>query len=133
MLYPSLAQQMAPAAADCRCLTCIEPKQASDWLSLAVGAVPCSGALLILLYGAANQLLWPSIAMVMAISVGMAVTLAWIGSLALMGRNYAERQADHRLSKGLYRRLHRWLKPVGAGCVLLIGLGLFSFTLASGR
>ena len=135
VLYPSLTQQVASpetSTADCACLTCIEPKQASDWLSLAIGSVPCSGALLILLYGSANQLLWPSIAMVVAISVGMAITLAWIGALALMSRNYANRQADKRFGNWSYRRLHRWLKFAGSGCVLLIGLGLFSVTLASG-
>ncbi|NEP60670.1 MAG: transporter, partial [Symploca sp. SIO2G7] len=117
---------------NCRCITCVEPKRASDWLSLAIGSVPCSGALLILLYGAANNLLWASIAMVTAISVGMAITLSWIGALALMGRNYADRQADNRLGERSYGRLHQWLKFAGACCVLLLGLSLFVVTLTSG-
>ncbi|MEM8615089.1 MAG: DUF3299 domain-containing protein [Cyanobacteria bacterium P01_H01_bin.105] len=134
MLYPSLSQQVVspPAPVACSCLTCIEPKQASEWLSLAIGSVPCTGALLILLYGAANQLLWPSIMMVIAISVGMAITLAWIGTLALMGRNYAESRADQRLGKGRYRYWQQWLRVAGASCVLLLGLGLFTLTLMAG-
>lgn len=137
VLYPDLTQQvMASAetsladAADCGCLSCVDPKRASDWLSLAVGSVPCSGALLILLYGAANNLLWPSIVMVIAISLGMAITLAWIGTLALMGRNYVDRKAQ--LGEQRYRRWHQWLKFAGSGCVLLLGLGLFGITLVSG-
>ncbi|MEM9266972.1 MAG: DUF3299 domain-containing protein [Cyanobacteria bacterium P01_F01_bin.13] len=130
VLYPNLTQQVrasAPPADTCGCLTCVEPKQMSDWLSLAIGSVPCSGALLILLYGSANNLLWPSIAMVVAISLGMAITLAWIGTLALMGRNYAERRVQ--LKPG---RWQQWLKFAGASCVLLLGLGLFGLTLVFG-
>ncbi|MEM8810578.1 MAG: hypothetical protein AAGF01_31590 [Cyanobacteria bacterium P01_G01_bin.38] len=57
ILYPALSQQVLdpqpapeplgqlrpyPAAAiDCGCLSCGEPKQAEDRLSLAIGAVPC--------------------------------------------------------------------------------------------
>ena len=137
VLYPNLTQQVVeaqrlPPDVDCSCLTCIEPRRMSDWLSLAIGSVPCSGALLILLYGSANKLLWPSIAMVVAISVGMAITLAYIGILALMGRNYAVRQVDQRLGTWRYRHLHQWLKLAGACSVLLLGVGLFGVTLASG-
>ena len=141
VLYPDLTKQVMAStdrsmsdafAVDCGCLTCVEPKRASDWLSLAVGSVPCSGALLILLYGAANNLLWPSIVMVIAISLGMAITLAWIGTLALMGRNYVDRKADNRLDEQRYHRWHQWLKFAGSGCVLLLGLGLFGITLVSG-
>ncbi|MEO1592189.1 MAG: DUF3299 domain-containing protein, partial [Cyanobacteria bacterium J06632_22] len=113
VMYPSLVQQVESSfAADCGCLTCVEPKQMKDWLSLAIGSVPCSGALLILLYGAANDVLWPSVAMVMAISVGMAITLAWIGGLALMGRNYAERKLGRkdRFGTQRYDRLQRWVR-----------------------
>lgn len=136
-LYPTLEQQVLAQAESrktrvCSCLTCVEPQGASDWLSLAVGSVPCSGALLILLYGSANQLLWPSIVLVMAISAGMAITLAWIGILALMGRQYTDRRLGHRLGQGQYYRLHQWLKFAGACGVLGLGLGLLGVTLASG-
>ena len=134
VLYPDLTQQVRPSSetipaqtSECGCLTCIEPRRLSDWLSLAVGSVPCSGALLILLYGAANRLLWPSVAMVMAISVGMAITLSCIGILALMGRNYAEHQTDHRA-----KTWQQWLKIAGSSSVLLLGVCLFGVTLVSG-
>lgn len=140
VMYPSLAQQVdVRSEVDCGCLTCVEPKRASDWLSLAIGSVPCSGALLILLYGAANDWLWPSVVMVIAISVGMAMTLGWIGGLALMGRHYVDRRADRRVARGgrfgarQYARLQRWVRFAGAGCVLGLGLGLFGLTLIAGN
>ena len=134
VLYPDLTRQVvtpsetAPAkVSECGCFSCVEPRRVSDWLSLAIGSVPCSGALLILLYGAANRLLWLSIAMVMAISVGMALTLSCIGILALMGRNYADQQTDHRA-----RTWRRWLKIAGSSSVLLLGVCLLGVTLVSG-
>lgn len=132
MLYPRLMQQMqSPDIENCGCLTCVEPKRASDWLSLAIGSVPCSGALLILLYGTANDWLWPSVVMVIAISVGMAITLAWIGGLALVGRHYADRRIARGRKFGArhYDHLQRWVRFAGAGCVL--ALGLFGLTLVA--
>ena len=108
----------------CRCLSCGEPKRAGDWLSLAIGAAPCSGALLILFYGLANNLLWPSVAMVVSISLGMAVTLAWIGMMAIFDRHYA----DCYLGRQLSPRTYQIVKIAGASCVFLIGLGLFGVT-----
>lgn len=147
ILYPSLTQQalqpklssqtltqpashlVSADSADCLCITCKEPKRAGDWLSVAVGAVPCSGALLILFYGLANDLLWPSIAMVIAISLGMAITLAWIGMMAILGRQYTSRRLGQRWQPS--PRMHQVTKIIGASLVSLIGLGLFSMTLAT--
>ncbi|MEO1404205.1 MAG: DUF3299 domain-containing protein [Cyanobacteria bacterium J06635_1] len=143
ILYPDLSRQVldpqpAPeppgqlrphrsAAIDCGCLSCGEPKRAGDWLSLAIGTVPCSGALLILFYGLANNLLWPSVAMVVAISLGMATTLAWIGMMAIFSRQYADRYLGRQPSPKTYQII----KIAGAGCVSLIGLGLFGITLVA--
>ncbi len=136
VLSPSLTQQVLTSTSrgqsstlQCQCISC-DDNSLGGWLSLAVGAVPCSGALLVLLYGLANNLMWPSILMVIAISMGMAVTLGWIGSMAIIGRKYAE----HRLRQNhqRYQRLTQWVRILGASCVLFIGLGLFGFTLVSG-
>jgi len=78
-LYPRLSQAMlaVPSAKTssiyetewgCRCLNCFSTTKTGGWLSLAIGAVPCSGALIVLLYGLANNMLWISIALVVAIS-----------------------------------------------------------------
>ena len=137
VLSPSLAQQVLTSSPSreqsstfqCQCISC-DDNRLGGWLSLAVGAVPCSGALLVLFYGLANDLMWPSIFMVIAISTGMAITLGWIGSMAIIGRKYAERRLEQ--SHQRYQRLSHWARVLGAGCVLLIGLGVFGFTLISG-
>ena len=148
LLYPSLSQQVLkleappatnahPLSADCRCLACDDSETAGGWLSLAVGAVPCSGALLVLLYGLANDLLWPSVAMVIAISVGMALTLSWIGMTAIMGNRWGQRFAEKRFANRP-RNTSRLKRPfslttigrlVGASCVCLLGVSLFCLTL----
>lgn len=146
MLYPSLSQQISTTAepsavAACNCLSCDDRQGIGGWLSLAVGAVPCSGALLVLLYGLANDLLWQSVAMVVSISVGMACTLGWIGVIAIFGNRYGHQLAAQRQqrSPGKKRRrnfrfsLTQVSQIIGASCVSLLGIGLFSLTLLTGR
>ena len=102
-------------------------KQASGLLSMAIGAVPCTGALMILLYGLANDLLFKSVLMVFAISLGMAITLSAIGIAAILGR----RMIEIRLQKNdtHQQRFLTGLSMAGATCVLLIGVSLFVHTL----
>jgi nickel/cobalt transporter (NicO) family protein len=150
LLYPSLTEQIqansTPSTPSndsnpnrlpvwrhlgaCSCLACDEDSSTGGWLSLAIGAVPCSGALLILLYGLANNMVWISITMVLAISLGMAVTLSAIGIAAIWGRNLA----DRRFAPNSVRleRLTRWVRIAGTGIVCAIGVTLFSVTLFSG-
>ncbi|MGP1387826.1 MAG: HoxN/HupN/NixA family nickel/cobalt transporter [Thainema sp.] len=115
----------------CRCFSCDRRPGTAGWLSLAVGAVPCSGALLIMLYGLANDLVWPAMLMVLAISLGMGVTLSAIGLTALWGRAYLSRRMD-RAAQWRYP-LFQLLNIVGAGGILLVGLLLFLSTLSGGR
>ncbi|MEM9136740.1 MAG: DUF3299 domain-containing protein [Cyanobacteria bacterium P01_F01_bin.42] len=140
VLYPSLSQQISSsgnlAAAACGCLDCGNGRE-GGWLALAIGAVPCSGALLVLLYGLANNLLWPSVAMVISISGGMAVTLGWIGAMAIIGNRYGQKLTvrRQRTSPGVIKRpgLHVSLaqsgQVIGASFVSLLGMGLFFLTL----
>jgi ABC-type nickel/cobalt efflux system permease component RcnA len=146
LLYPSLSQQISEAnqleanqPPGCGCLTC--DQRQSGWLAMAVGAVPCSGALLVLLYGLANDLLWPSVAMVVSISVGMACTLAWIGAIAIMGNRYGHQFAARYgeklpklFGKGQSRfSLAQTGQIIGASAVSLLGMGLFLLTLITSR
>ncbi|MGF1491424.1 MAG: DUF3299 domain-containing protein [Microcoleaceae cyanobacterium] len=110
----------------CNCVSCIEPGKNGGWLSLAIGAVPCTGAILVMVYGLANNLLWPSIIMVMAISLGMAVTLSTIGVLAILGRQAANDYFGENPQQ--HQRLTAILQIAGACCVLVIGLVLFGTT-----
>jgi ABC-type nickel/cobalt efflux system permease component RcnA len=58
-------------------------------LSLAIGLVPCSGAVLILVYALANGIVVAGVLMTLAIAVGMGLTLAALG----IGSVYARRAA----------------------------------------
>jgi nickel/cobalt exporter len=118
-----------PGCAACDALD--TKKGPAAWLSLAVGAVPCTGALLVLLYGLANDMLWPAILMVIAISLGMALTLSALGIAAILGRRLVNQRVgedperQHRLTNGL--------RIAGALVITIIGAGLFTFTLRGAR
>jgi nickel/cobalt exporter len=99
------------------------------WVALAVGAVPCTGALLVMLFGLANDLIAPAILMVVAISAGMAVAMAGIGIAAILGRRFVERRL---VSDGIgQRRFELGARLAGAASVVVIGAGLFGLALAS--
>ena len=50
-------------------------------LSLGVGLVPCTGAVLILLYAMANDILLAGVLLAVAIAAGMAITMGGLGIL----------------------------------------------------
>jgi len=56
---------------------------ARDLLSVAVGLIPCSGAVLVLIYALANGLLVGGLVMTACIAIGMAITLSAIGMAAI--------------------------------------------------
>ncbi len=128
----NIQEQFAPHQfeGDCGCYSCIDPQRSGGWLALAIGAVPCSGALLVLIYGLANDLLWPAVLMVVAISVGMAIALSGIGVAAIWGRRFADRRISLGKSTRHQQRLFRGLRVAGAACVLLVGMFLFGMTLS---
>lgn len=100
----------------------------SGWLAAAVGAVPCTGALLVMLFGLANDLIWPAVFMVVAISAGMAVAMSAVGIAAICGRNWAEKGLAGNLPGRL--RFESTTRFAGAVSVLVIGVSLFTLTLA---
>jgi nickel/cobalt transporter (NicO) family protein len=55
-------------------------------LSLGVGLVPCTGAVLILLYALANDILLAGMMLVAAIAAGMAITMGALGVLSVVAR-----------------------------------------------
>jgi ABC-type nickel/cobalt efflux system permease component RcnA len=57
-----------------------------DLLSIAVGLIPCSGAVLVLIYALANGLLVGGLVMTACIAIGMAITLSAIGMAAAWAR-----------------------------------------------
>jgi ABC-type nickel/cobalt efflux system permease component RcnA len=96
------------------------------WLAMAAGAVPCTGAILVLLFGLSHDLLVPAILMVMMMSLGMAISMSGIGILAILGRNYTER----RFIKNDTTResFNRRLQVGAASLILFIGITLFTLT-----
>ncbi len=111
----------------CGCAHPAEPaKGVSGLLSLAVGAVPCTGALIVLLFGLANDLLWPSITLVIAISLGMALALSGVGVAAILGRRFLDRRMGDDESR--QQRTATILRIGAAAGVFLIGCLLFAVT-----
>ena len=113
----------------CSACAAATASKGSGWIAASVGLVPCTGALLVMLFGLANDLVGPAILMVMAISAGMAVAMAAIGVLAIWGRNLAKRRLARR--GGQARSFEQGARLVGSTCVLAIGTLLFALTLSN--
>lgn len=96
-------------------------------LALAAGAVPCTGAILVLLFGLSHDLLLPAVLMVMAMSLGMAISMSGIGILAIWGRNYADRKLMQ--NDGARSRLGRTMRIAAAAMITIIGISLFGLTM----
>jgi nickel/cobalt exporter len=93
-------------------------------LSLGVGIVPCTGAVLILLYALANDILLPGLLLVVAIAAGMAITMGALGVLSIVARNaVAARVAG--AGNGHGQTLAVVSDYGGALLITLIGVGLF--------
>lgn len=89
-------------------------------LAILAGMVPCTGAILIMLYALANDTLAAGIALVLAISLGMAVAMAALGLASMAFRRV--------LLAGLDRRRSTWSLWAGraldvAAAVLITGFG----------
>ena len=63
-------------------------------LSLGVGLVPCTGAVLILLYALANDILSAGMMLVAAIAAGMAITMGALGMISVVARRAVARRLD---------------------------------------
>jgi nickel/cobalt exporter len=96
----------------------------SGLLSLGVGMVPCTGALLVMLYALANDILLAGVMLVTAIAAGMAITMGALGLLAVLGRGLVA----ERLGGGS-PMLVRTLDVGGAVLVILVGAALMLGTL----
>jgi nickel/cobalt transporter (NicO) family protein len=92
-------------------------------LSVAVGLIPCSGAVLILVYCLANGLLLSGVLMAGAIAVGMAITLSVIGIAAIFGRQRALATAERRGRSGSGRP-RAALGLIGPALITLFGAAM---------
>jgi ABC-type nickel/cobalt efflux system permease component RcnA len=88
-------------------------------LAIAAGFVPCSGAILILTFAIANGILVSGLVMVVAIALGMALTLGGLGLASMLVRH----QVVFRMAgRG---GATRWLALIGPLLILVIGGLLF--------
>ncbi len=90
-------------------------------LALAAGFLPCSGAILILVFAFANGILLAGLLMTLAIALGMGATLALLGIASVL----AHRQlAGHFAGGGRLGNALAYLGPLlitGIGAILLAG------------
>ncbi|WP_180886735.1 DUF3299 domain-containing protein [Ruegeria sp. THAF57] len=100
----------------------------SGWLAAAIGVVPCTGALMVMLYGLANDLIGPAIVMVTAISFGMALSMAAIGVAAIWSHNWAAARSASSATQQM--RFAVGARVAGAAVVFLIGATMFFLTLS---
>ncbi|MEA3307044.1 MAG: hypothetical protein U9Q34_04600 [Elusimicrobiota bacterium] len=95
---------------------------ASRWvIALSIGMIPCSGALLILFYAMAKQMLFIGLISVFFMALGMAFTLSSIGSVYIIARQkisyftVSEKRKNFALG----------IQYAGAALIVLIGSVLF--------
>jgi nickel/cobalt transporter (NicO) family protein len=92
-------------------------------LSLGVGLVPCTGAVLILLYAMANDLLFAGMLLVTAIAAGMAITMGALGILSVVARRAVARRVE--AGGNGQGRLAVAMDYAGALAITALGAGLF--------
>jgi nickel/cobalt exporter len=92
----------------------------------AVGLRPCTGALIVLTFSFLNGLWLGGLVSVLAMSLGTALTVAVLATLAVTAKNVAVRLAgDGRTGNAV----HATIEIGGAALVLLLGLALLSASL----
>lgn len=129
MLARSLAAMRQPAAgADVH--DCHRHRVGGEGglLSLAVGLIPCSGAVLVLIYALAHDLILSGLIMTACIAVGMAATLSAIGIAAVWVR---ARTVSRGRTVGFRSRfLRAALDVLGPTLIAVLGAALLVSTVA---
>ena len=98
---------------------------------VAVGARPCSGAILVLVFALAQGLFWAGVAATFVMGLGTAITVATIAVLAVSARDVARRLSA--AGEGGGTLIMRGIEFGAAGLVLLLGSGLLFGYIASER
>ncbi|BCG93034.1 nickel/cobalt efflux system [Mesorhizobium sp. 131-2-1] len=94
----------------------------------AVGIRPCSGALIVLSFALLNGLWLGGLLSVLAMSIGTAITVSALATLAVTAKNWAVYFAgDGRMGN----RIHAIVEIGGAAFIFLVGLLLLSASLAA--
>ena len=88
---------------------------------IAIGLRPCSGALIVLTFALLNGLFLGGFLSVLAMSIGTAITVSILATLAVMAKNTALRFAS---SQSAASRIGTGIEIAGAAMVLVLGLVL---------
>ena len=86
--------------------------------------VPCPGAVLIMLYAVANDMIFPGTLLVAAMSLGIGSSICVLGVGAILARQAAMRVVE-RSDGGGASTLRHGMNYAGAALVTLVGLVSF--------
>lgn len=101
---------------------------AEAWSAIiAVGLRPCSGAIIVMSFSLLNSLYLGGVLSVLAMSVGTAITVSILATLAVMAKDVAVRYAGSGTTKAM--RIATIIEIAGALFVLLMGLALLGAAL----
>ena len=97
---------------------------------IAVGLRPCSGAILVMSFSLLNGLYLGGVLSVLAMSIGTAITVTILATIAVTAKDLALRLAGPRSRTGFW--LGQAIEIGGAVFVLLVGLALLGASLQYG-
>ena len=97
-------------------------------VALAVGMVPCPGAVLVMLYAIANDMIYPGFLLVAAMSAGIGLTIAILGGATILLRQFATRFIENSGGGVAVVRFRTLSNTIGALLVTVIGtVSFFAF------
>ena len=97
-------------------------------VALAVGMVPCPGAVLVMLYAIANDMIYPGFLLVAAMSAGIGLTIAILGVATILLRQFATRFIENSGGGVAVVRFRTLSNTIGALLVFVIGtVSFFAF------
>ena len=97
-------------------------------VALAVGMVPCPGAVLVMLYAIANDMIYPGFLLVAAMSAGIGLTIAILGVATILLRQFATRFIENSGGSVAVVRFRTLSNTIGALLVTVIGtVSFFAF------
>ncbi len=99
-------------------------------VAMAVGMVPCPGAILVMLFAVANNMIYPGFMLVAAMSVGIGLTIAVLGVGTILARQLVTRIIKDSRGGLAVARFRTVTNYTGALLVTMIGTASF-FTFLS--
>ena len=97
-------------------------------VALAVGMVPCPGAVLVMLYAIANDMIYTGFLLVAAMSAGIGLTIAILGVATILLRQFATRFIENSSGGVAVARFRLLSNTIGALLVTAVGtVSFFAF------